>query len=88
MARKMCKALSAQYVMEVTTLQQAACEEVLADRRKGSPWSTGYPPSREDFERGLHYALSMGWVYESQGRIHLTPAGADIAYRLRISRRR
>jgi hypothetical protein len=88
MARKMCKALSAKFVMVRSDLREAACAEVLADRRKGSPWSIGYPPNADDFEKGLSYARENGWVSESEGRIHLTPRGADVAYRLRISRRR
>jgi hypothetical protein len=88
MARKMCKALSAKFVMERSELREAACREVLADRRKGSPWSIGYPPNADDFGKGLSRALANGWVSESEGRIHLTPAGADVAHRLRISRRR
>ena len=88
MARKLCKALSTRFVMERSQLQEAACREVLIDRRKGSPWSRAHPPSATDFEHGLSHALSNGWVFESKGRIHLTPTGADIAYRLRISYRK
>ena len=88
MARKLCKALSASFVMKRSQLQEAACREVVIDRRKGSPWSRANPPSPEDFEAGLSHALSAGWVSESEGSIHLTPAGADIAYRLRVSQRK
>ena len=88
MARKLCKALSASFVMGRSQLRDAACREVLDDRRKGSPWSRAHPPSARDFDEGLSYALSKGWVSESKGSIHLTPAGADIAYRLRISYRK
>jgi hypothetical protein len=88
MARKLCKALSSSFVMERSQLQKAACREVVVDRRKGSPWSPAHPPSARDFEEGLSHAMSNGWVSESKGRIHLTPAGADIAYRLRISYRK
>lgn len=88
MARKLCKALSSRFVMERKQLQEAACREVLADRRKGSPWSKSHPPSPKDFEAGLSHALASGWVAESGPRIQLTPAGADIAYRLRVSHRK
>jgi len=88
MARKLCKALSARFVMERSQLQEAACREVLVDRRKGSPWSKSRPPGAEDFEAGLSHALANGWVVESGARIQLTPAGADIAYRLRVSYRK
>ena len=88
MARKLCKALSSRFVMERNQLQEAACREVLIDRRKGSPWSKSRPPSAKDFEAGLSHALESGWVAESGARIQLTPAGADIAYRVRVSQRR
>ncbi|HLG45210.1 MAG TPA: hypothetical protein VKY24_03125 [Reyranella sp.] len=88
MARKLCKALSATFVMERGELQTAACREVLTDRRKGSPWSRAHPPTARDFDNGLAHALSEGWVSESHGSIHLTPAGADVAYRLRIGHRK
>jgi hypothetical protein len=88
MARKLCKALSASFVMKRNQLQDAACREVLIDRRKGSPWSRAHPPTTRDFEKGLAHALSAGWVAEREGSIHLTPAGADVAYRLRVSHRK
>lgn len=88
MARKLCKALSASFVMQRSELQNAACREVLVDRRKDSPWSRSHPPSAKDFEAGLSHAISRGWVSESKGNIHLTPAGADVAYRLRVSYRK
>src|SRR5690349_10717142 len=88
MARKLCKALSSRFVMERSQLQEAACQEVLVDRRKGSPWSKSRPPSAKDFEEGLSHALASGWVAESGHRIQLTPAGADVAYRLRVSQRK
>jgi hypothetical protein len=88
MARQLCKALSATFVMERSRLEEAACREVLVDRRKGSPWSRARPPSAKDFEDGLSHAISNGWVSESEGSIHLTPAGADVAYRLRVSYRK
>ncbi len=88
MARQLCKALSANFVMERSELQEAARREVLADRRKGSPWSKNRPPSARDFEEGLSHATSEGWVMESEGNIHLTPAGADVAYRVRVSYRK
>ncbi|MBS0523457.1 MAG: hypothetical protein JSS04_07445 [Proteobacteria bacterium] len=88
MARKLCKALSTSFVMEKSRLQEAACREVLADRRRGSPWSKSHPPSAKDFEEGLSHAISNGWVSERKGKIHLTPTGADVAYRLRISHRK
>ncbi len=85
---KVCKALSSKFVMETSELRKAAFREVLSDRRKGTPWSIGHPPNAEDFEKGLAHALSSGWVSECEGRVHLTPAGADVAYRLRIGSRR
>jgi hypothetical protein len=88
MARKICNALSASFVMERRHLREAACAEVLVDRRKGSPRSVGHWPDAGTFEDGLSYALVKGWVFEREGRIHLTPTGADVAYRLRIGRRR
>ncbi len=88
MARKLCKALSSTFVMQKDQLQEAACREVLVDRRKGSPWSRSHPPDTQDFEAGLSHAISLGWVSESKGKIHLTPAGADVAYRLRVSYRK
>jgi hypothetical protein len=87
-ARNMCKALSAKFVMERSELREAVYREVLADRRKGRPWSSGYPPNADDFENSLAHALSEGWVSESDGRVHLTPAGANVAYRMRIGYRR
>jgi len=87
-ARNICNALSSKFDMETIELRKAAFSEVLSDRRKGSPWSIGHPPNEEDFEKGLAYALSCGWVSGWEGRVHLTPTGADVAYRLRISRRR
>lgn len=88
MARKLCKALSANFVMERSELQEAACREVLADRRRGSPWSKSRPPSAKDFQEGLSYAIAEGWVSESKGNIHLKPAGADVAYRVRVGYRK
>ena len=88
MARQLCKALSSGFVMERNELQEAACREVMTDRRKGSPWSRSHPPGTRDFEEGLSHAIAEGWVSESAGNIHLTPAGADIAYRLRVSYRK
>ena len=88
MARNLCKALSANFVLEMSQLQEAARREVLADHRKGSPWSRSRPPSARDFQEGLSHALSEGWVSESKGNVHLTPAGADIAYRVRVSSRK
>ena len=88
MARNICNALSLKFDMEMIELRKAAFREVLSDRRKGSPWSIGYPPNEDDFEKGLAYALSCGWVSECEGRVHLTPTGADAANRLRMSRRR
>lgn len=88
MARQLCQALSANFVMEKSQLEEAARREALADRRKGSPWSKSRPPSAKDFEHGLAHAISEGWVSESEGDIHLKPAGADVAYRLRVSHRK
>jgi hypothetical protein len=87
-ARQLCKALSSNFVMERSRLREATCREVLSDRRKGSPWSKGRPPSTQDFEQGLSHAIAEGWVSESGGKVHLTPSGADIAYRLRVSYRK
>ncbi len=88
MARQLCKALSVEFVMERSRLEETAAREAVVDRRKGSPWSRSRPPSPQDFERGLAHAVAEGWVFESEGNIHLTPAGADIAYRLRVSYRK
>lgn len=88
MARQLCKALSTKFVMERSQLQEAAGREALADRRKGSPWSKSHPPSVQDYEEGLAHAIAEGWVSERQGNIHLTPAGADIAYRVRVASRK
>lgn len=88
MARELCRALSTSFVMEAAQLEAAARKEVLIDRRKGSPWSRSHPPTTQDFEKGLSHALSSGWVEKNEGSIHLTPAGADVAYRVRISRRK
>ena len=87
MARELCRALSTSFVMETGQLEAAARKELI-DRHKGSPWSRGHPPTAQDFEKGLCHALSSGWVEKNEGSIHLTPAGADVAYRVRISRRK
>jgi hypothetical protein len=88
MARQLCKALSTNFVMERSQLREATHREVLADRRKGSPWSRSRPPSGKEFEEGLSHAIAEGWVSESERNVHLTPAGADIAYRVRVSYRK
>jgi hypothetical protein len=88
MARKLCKALSANFVMERSELQEAALREVLVDPRRGSPWSRSRPPSARDFEDGLSYAIAEGWVSECGGNVHLRPAGADVAYRVRVGHRK